>query len=108
MVRTITPRLWSLNLPKVGKSPISVVNCYANLLINQDLLAYTIDKLMFRGVSRISKNFKGVMISDMDLILIVLEGLREFSALILWDEKKWTLFYIYWRVCSRVVFSSGV
>ena len=60
---------------------------------------------MFKGVSVMSKNFKGVRISDMERTLRFWEGLREFYALMLWEEKKMTLFSIYCSVCSSKVFS---
>jgi len=37
----------------------------------------------------------------MDLTLRLVDGLSEFSALILWVEKNMTLFYIYCNVCYK-------
>lgn len=53
------------------------------------------DKFIFKGVSSISKNLSGVMISEMDLTVEVFEGLSEFSALMLCWEKNMTRFSIY-------------
>lgn len=61
-------------------------------------------RLMFRGVSLMSKYFKGVMISESDRTEMLVLELREFSALMLWVEKKMTLFSIYCRVSSSSVF----
>ncbi len=63
-------------------------------LINK-ILVYIMDKFIFKGVSSISKNLSGVMISEMDLTVEVFEGLSEFSALMLCWEKNMTRFSIY-------------
>lgn len=47
---------------------------------------------MLRGVSLISKYLRGVMIYESDRTDTVVDELSEFYALMLWVEKKMTLF----------------